>query len=210
VAIRRPGGKEHEPMSRALIVVLALLIVAGGLILWGVGVNNRFVGLDEAANSAWSQVENDYQRRLDLIPNLVETVKGVASFEQSTYTAVAEARARAGQLRLTPESLKDPQALAQFEQAQGQLSSALSRLLVTVEQYPELKANQNFLDLQTQLEGTENRIAVERKRFNETVQAYNVAVRRFPAGLLAGLLGYAQRPYFQAREGADQAPAVQF
>jgi len=197
-------------MSRALIALLAVAVVIGGLVLWGVGVNNRFVGLDEGVNSAWSQVENDYQRRLDLIPNLVETVKGVANFEQSTYIAVAEARAKAGQVRLTPETLKDPAALAQFEQAQGQLSSALSRLLVTVEQYPELKANQNFLDLQTQLEGTENRIAVERKRFNEAVQAYNVAVRRFPAGLLAGILGYAQRPYFQAREGADQAPAVKF
>lgn len=197
-------------MSRGLIAVVIVVALLGAVALWGVGINNRFVAFDEGVNSAWSQVQNDYQRRLDLIPNLVETVKGVANFEQSTYTAVAEARAKAGQVRLTPETLKDPQALAQFDQAQGQLSSALSRLLVTVEQYPELKANQNFLDLQTQLEGTENRIAVERKRFNETVQAYNVAVRRFPAGLVARLLGYAQRPYFQAREGAEQAPAVKF
>jgi LemA protein len=201
---------EEKALKRGLIILLVVVALVGGSVLWAIKVNNRFVGFDEAVNSAWSQVENTYQRRLDLIPNLVETVKGVANFEQSTYIAVAEARAKAGQVRLTADALKDPEAMARFEQAQGEVSSALSRLLVTVEQYPELKANQNFLDLQTQLEGTENRIAVERARFNETVQTYNVAVRRFPAGLLAGMLGYAQRPYFEAREGAEQAPAVKF
>lgn len=194
-----------------LLVVLALILVPLALVvMWGVGVNNRLVGLDEGINGTWGEVQNSYQRRMDLIPNLVETVKGAANFEQETYTAVAEARSRAGQITLTPEALKDPQAFARFEQAQGELGSALSRLLVAVEKYPELKANQNFLDLQTQLEGTENRIAVARNRFNEAVQGYNTQVRRFPASLVAGFRGFAARPYFQARAGADTPPAVKF
>lgn len=201
-------------MSRKIIVVLVVLaviiiplILIGG---WMMKTYNRFVTYDEQVNNAWSQVQNTYQRRMDLIPNLVETVKGVANFEKETYTAVAEARSNAGKIALTPELLNNPQAFAQFEQAQGALSQALSRLLVTVERYPELKANQNFLALQDQLEGTENRIAVERKRFNDTVQVYNVATKRFPGRLLAGLFGFAARPYFQAQVGADQAPKVQF
>jgi LemA protein len=147
---------------------------------------------------------------MDLIPNLVETVKGVANFERETYTAVAEARAQAGQVKLGPELLENPQAFQQFEQSQSALSSALSRLLVTVERYPELKANQNFSELQVQLEGTENRIAVERRRFNETAQTYNTAIRRFPARFVAAFAGFDKRPYFEAAAGAEQAPKVQF
>lgn len=188
------------------LIVLPLLLVGG----WMMRSYNSFVSLDEQVNSSWSQVQNNYQRRMDLIPNLVETVKGVANFEKETYTAVADARSNAGKIALTPELLANPQAFAQFEQAQGALSSALSRLLVTIERYPELKANQNFIALQDQLEGTENRIAVERKRFNDSVQVYNVATKRFPARLVAGLFGFAPKPYFQSQAGADQAPKVQF
>jgi LemA protein len=195
---------------RVVIALVVLGLVLAGLVMWGIGVNNRLVGLDEQVNGSWSEVENNYQRRMDLIPNLVETVKGAANFEQSTYTAVAEARAKAGQITLTPESLKDPEAFARFEQAQGELGSALSRLLVAVENYPDLKANANFRDLQAQLEGTENRISVARGRFNETVQQYNTQVRRFPASIVASFRSFAVRPYFKGREGSDQAPAVQF
>jgi LemA protein len=171
---------------------------------------NRVVGLNESVSQAWSQVENVYQRRADLIPNLVETVKGAANFEQETLTRVIEARASASQVKITPEMLNDPQSLQRFEQAQGELSSALSRLLVTVEQYPELKANANYIALQDELAGTENRIAVERMRFTETVQQYNVAVKRFPMNMLAGMFGFAPRAYFEAKEGAEEAPKVKF
>ena len=201
-------------MRKALVVlavVLGLLIVmALGLVAWGTRTYNRFVALEQRVDQAWSDVENVYQRRLDLIPNLVETVKGVAGFEKETYTAVAEARAQAGSIQLTPELIRDPQALARFDQAQSALSSALSRLLVTVERYPELKANQNFLDLQAQLEGTENRIAVARKRFNEVVRAYNTATRQFPARIVASFAGFEPRAYFRAAAGAETAPRVEF
>lgn len=197
-------------MKVALIVLLVVVVVLGGAFMWGKGIYNGFVGFDEAVTSAWSQVENNYQRRMDLIPNLVETVKGAAEFEQETFTAVAEARSKAGEVQLTSETLRDPQALARFEQAQGELSSALSRLLVTVERYPELKATDAFRDLQAQLEGTENRITVARRDFNEAVRAYNTSIRRFPANLVAGFTGFEQRPYFEAREGADEAPKVEF
>ncbi|MGD8396460.1 MAG: LemA family protein [Candidatus Eiseniibacteriota bacterium] len=192
-------------LAVAVLVVLGLIF--GG---WIFGTYNRLVGVDEQVNEAWSQVENVYQRRMDLIPNLVETVKGVADFERETYTAVSEARAQAGKVQLSPELLQDPQAFQRFEQTQGALSSALSRLLVTVERYPELKANQNFLNLQSQLEGTENRIAVERRRFNEVARTYNTTVRRFPTRFVAAIAGFDQRPYFQAAEGAEQAPKVDF
>ncbi|MFN7967244.1 MAG: LemA family protein [Acidobacteriota bacterium] len=195
---------------KVLVVLLALAAVVLGLVFWGVGVNNNLTRMDESINGAWSEVQNNYQRRSDLIPNLVETVKGAANFEQGTFTAVTEARAKAGQVTLTPESLKDPQAFARFEQAQGELGSALSRLLVTVENYPDLKASQNFRDLQAQLEGTENRITVARQRFNQAVQSYNSSVRVFPASVIASFRNFAARPYFQAKEGADQAPAVKF
>jgi LemA protein len=190
-----------------IVLVLGLAVVVG---LFLFSNYNSLVSLQEGVNAAWSQVENVYQRRLDLVPNLVETVKGVADFEQETYTAVAEARAKAGQVRLTPEMLGDPAAFSRFQQAQGELGSALSRLLVVAENYPQLKANQNFLELQSQLEGTENRIAVERRRFNEVAQGYNVAVRTFPRNIVASVFGFAQKPYFAATEGADKAPEVKF
>lgn len=201
-------------MSRALltaVVVLVLLLLIGlGTAAWLAGQYNGFVTAEERIDARWSDVETNYQRRLDLIPNLVETVKGVADFEQETYTAVAEARARAGQVTLTPEMLDNPQALQRFEQAQSEVGSALSRLLVAVERYPQLRANENFRDLQVQLEGTENRIAVARKRFNEAVQQYNLQVRRFPGRLVASLFGFESRPYFEAEAGAEQAPEVSF
>jgi len=192
----------------AVVVLLIIIIFAFGG--WLFGTYNKLVGLDEGVNEAWSQVENVYQRRMDLIPNLVETVKGVADFERETYTAVSEARAQAGQVKLSSDLLKDPAAFQQFEASQGALSSALSRLLVTVERYPDLKASANFADLQTQLEGTENRIAVERRRFNEVARGYNTTIRRFPARLVAGFAGFQQRPYFEAAAGAEQAPKVEF
>ena len=191
--------------------ILAILLVVGGaFFLWGTGVYNDLVNLDEGVKAAWSQVENAYQRRADLIPNLVNTVEGAADFERETLTEVIEARAKATQIQITPDDLSDPQALARFQQAQDELSGALSRLLVTIERYPELKANQNFIQLQDELAGTENRIAVERMRFNETAQTYNTARRRFPATLIAGWLGFGEAAYFEATEGADQAPEVEF
>jgi LemA protein len=189
------------------IAVVALLVF---LALLGVSGYNRVVKLDQGVAQAWSQVENAYQRRADLIPNLVETVKGAASFEQETLTRVVEARAAASQLMITPEMLTDPEALRQFESAQAELSSALSRLLVTVEQYPELKANANYLALQDELAGSENRIANERRRFTEAVQRYNTAVKTFPTNLLAGLFGFEAKVYFEASQGAAEPPPVRF
>lgn len=201
-------------MSRGFLILIVVIILVGLVALvtlgWGVGGYNQLVKLNEEANKSWSQVQNQYQRRMDLIPNLVETVRGVASFEKETYTAVSEARAKAGQTVLTPQTLQDPKAFAAFEKAQGELSSALSRLLVTVERYPDLKANSNFSQLQDELAGTENRIAVERKRFNDVVQSYNVSIKRFPTVILAHLTGFSERPYFQAQTGAEQAPKVKF
>ena len=191
-------------------VLLVLLVLAGGLFLWGTGVYNRLVGLDEGVKTAWSQVENTYQRRADLIPNLVKTVEGAADFERETLTEVIEARAKATSVQITPQDLTDPAALARYQQAQDSLSSALSRLMVVVERYPELKANQNFIQLQDELAGTENRIAVERRRFNEAAQIYNTRRRTFPASLIAGWLGFQEAAYFEAAEGAEQAPQVEF
>lgn len=180
------------------------------LVLYGINVNNNLVVQEETVDQAWAQVENQYQRRSDLIPNLVNTVKGAADFEQETLTDVIEARSRATSVQVNPGDLNDPQKLQQFRQAQAQLSGALSRLLVTVERYPELKANQNFRDLQVQLEGTENRIATERKRYNDAVREYNTAIRRFPGNIFAGLLGFESKAYFEAEEGAEEAPEVSF
>ncbi len=191
-------------------VAVAILIVIIGAILWGVGVYNNLVTLDEKVMQQWSQVENQYQRRADLIPNLVETVKGVAKFEKETYTAVTEARAKVNQIKLTPDMLSDPQAFQKFQAAQDGLSSALSRLLVTVERYPELKANENFLQLQAQLEGTENRIAVERRKYNQVVQEYNTTIRRFPANFIANMTGFREKQYFKSVEGSEKPPKVQF
>ncbi len=191
-------------------VLLVVGVIVAGFIMWGVGVYNDIVKLDEAVTASWGQVENQYQRRMDLVPNLVNTVKGAASFEKDTFIAVAEARANAGQIKLSPDMLSNPSAFQKFQSAQDGLSSALSRLLVTVEKYPELKANENFLNLQAQLEGTENRISVERKRFNQTVQTFNTKIKTFPANLIAGFGNFQPKQYFSSQEGADKAPKVQF
>jgi LemA protein len=193
-----------------LSIVGAIVIVLLILVIWGVGVYNNLVTLNESVNQSWSQVENQYQRRADLIPNLVNTVKGYANFEKDVLIKVTEARASVGQMKVTPEVLNDPQAFQKFEALQGQLSNALSRLLVTVEKYPDLKANENFLQLQAQLEGTENRIAVERMKFNQTVQQYNTTIKRFPAAIFAGITGFREKPYFKAVQGAETPPKVEF
>ncbi len=195
-------------MSKGWIGCGVLAIIAIGLAISGVGTYNRLVELDEGVDNAWSQVENVYQRRADLIPNLVATVKGAADFEQETLTQVVEARAKVGQVNF--DQAPDAAQLREFEAAQSGLSSALSRLLVVVERYPELKATEAFRDLQAQLEGTENRISVERKRFNDATLAYNKTRRTFPTILLAGLLGFEEKPYFESTEGADQPPKVEF
>ncbi|MEX0986013.1 MAG: LemA family protein [Bacteroidales bacterium] len=189
-----------------------ILIVAGVvalLILWGVSLFNGLVTMEEGVDAQWANVETSYQRRADLIPNLVSTVKGYADFEQETLTQVIEARSKATSVNVDASNLS-PQSIAQFEAAQGELSSALSRLLVTVERYPELKANQNFLELQAQLEGTENRISVERRRFNEAVRNYNITIRRIPKKFIAGMLGMEERGYFESAEGTDAVPQVTF
>ncbi|MGE5313908.1 MAG: LemA family protein [Acidobacteriota bacterium] len=200
--------------SKGLIIALA---VVGGIILigimtitWGVRTYNMLVGMDESVNGAWSQVQNQYQRRFDLIPNLVETVKGYATHEKETLENVTNARAKVGQMVISPEVLKNPQAFQMFEKAQGELSSALTRLMAVSENYPNLKANENFLQLQAQLEGTENRISVERRRFNEVVQAYNARIRTVPTSLVAGFGGFTPKQYFQAAAGAEAAPKVKF
>jgi LemA protein len=194
---------------------LVLALVIGGA--WFVSVRNNLVGLDEQVNRQWAQVESQYQRRFDLIPNLVRSVQGAANFEKSTLEAVVNARSRVGQVAAPggppgPAAgiTDNPEQMAQFAAAQQGLSNALSRLLVVVERYPELKANQNFLELQSQLEGTENRIAVERQRYNEEAQQYNTAVRRFPASLVANMSGFKQKAYFRGAAGSDKAPEVNF
>ena len=192
--------------------ILAVVGVVVLLLGWrGCSSYNGLVGLDEGVNSAWAQVQNQYQRRADLIPNLVETVKGAANFERETLEAVIQARANATRPEINAGNLlNNPQAFQQFQQAQDNLGTALGRLMVVVEKYPELKANQNYLDLQTQLEGTENRITVERKRFNEVVQNYNSTRRVFPTNIFAGMFGFQQRPYFEATAEAQQTPKVDF
>ena len=187
------------------------LLFALVLAMVGVGGYNRLVRLKQQTDQAWAQVQNVYQRRADLVPNLISTVSGAANFEKSTLTEITAARASVGQVKVDPNSApNDPAKLAEFERAQGQLTSALSRLLVVVERYPDLRATQNFRDLQAQLEGTENRISVERGRFNQTVQAYNSAVKTFPTVLYASILGFREKPYFAATPGAETAPKVQF
>jgi LemA protein len=190
------------------LVVIAVLVVAVGA--WAVGIYNGLVGLEQGVNEKWAQVQNVYQRRADLIPNLVETVKGFAAQERNVLTEVTEARARATGVQLTPEALNDPKALERFQAAQGQLSGALSRLLVVVERYPELKSNQNFLSLQSQLEGTENRIAVERRRFNEAVRDYNTRLSLFPGTIVARLAGFRPKVFFEAAPDAATPPKVKF
>ena len=201
-------------MKRGLViagVVLAVvLVVLGGLVAWAVGINNQLVTQELNVNGAWAQVQNQYQRRADLVPNLVETVKGFAAQERGVLEAVTQARSRASGVQLTPEALNDPKAMERFQQAQQQLSGALSRLLVTVERYPELKSNQNFLALQSQLEGTENRIAVERKRFNDAVREYNTRLRLFPGSIVARLFGFTPKAFFEAAPDAATPPRVKF
>lgn len=203
-----PRRKLGLGLGCVAVIVIGLLILG----TWGVGLYNSLVSLDQKVRSQWAQVENAYQRRADLVPNLVETVKGAAGFEQQTYTAVAEARAKAGQVKLDESLLNNPEAFAKFQAAQDELGSAISRLLVTVENYPELKATQNFRDLQVQLEGTENRITVERQRFNESAQAFNTKRMSFPTVLIAGFFGsrFAEKAYFTAQPGAETAPKVKF
>ena len=196
-------------MKKGLIVILVVAAVVLGIFFWFQGAYNNMVKMDEGVQAAWSQVENVYQRRADLIPNLVATVKGYASHEQQTLEGVISARSKATQITVDPQDLTAEQ-LVKYQQAQGELGSALGKLLAITENYPDLKANTNFLELQSQLEGTENRIAVERKKFNETARAYNTMIRQFPKNIVANLFGFEKKPYFEAAEGAHQAPVVEF
>ena len=193
-------------MKKGWIIAIAIVAV---LVIWFATGYNSLVKQEEGVKTAWSQVENQYQRRSDLIPNLVNTVKGYASHESETLEGVVAARARATQTTIDADNLT-PEAIEKYQAAQGELTAALGRLLMIQENYPDLKANQNFLELQAQIEGTENRIAVARKEFNDAARHYNVAVRRFPANLVAGLFGFAQKPYFESAEGTDAAPEVKF
>jgi LemA protein len=195
---------------RALVVGLVILAVVVGLVVWGVGINNQLVSLQQNVNEKSAQVQNVYQRRADLIPNLVETVKGFATQERTVLTEVTEARSKASSIQLTPETLNDPKAMERFQAAQGQLTGALSRLMVVVEKYPELKSNQNFLQLQSQLEGTENRITVERQRFNQAVREYNTRLGLAPGSIVARLLGFTPKAYFEAAPDAATPPKVKF
>ena len=199
-------------MEKSAIGCLGLLaIVFIVLLIGGCGSYNRLVGLSQDVDSKWADVQTQYQRRADLIPNLVNTVSGAANFEKSTLVEITNARASVGQVKLDPtKAPTDPQQLAQFQNAQNQLGGALSRLLVVSERYPDLQANSNFRDLQAELEGTENRIAVYRKNFNDSTQAYNTAVRSFPAVLYAGAMGFPQKPYFESTPGAEKPPTVNF
>ena len=196
--------------NKALWITLAVIVVllfAG--FSWVKGTYNTMVTEDEGVKTAWSQVENQYQRRMDLIPNLVNTVKGYATHEKDTLEGVVRARAEATKTTIDPSNLTED-SMKKFQAAQGELSSALSRLMVVLERYPDLKANQNFSELQAQLEGTENRISVERKRFNETAQSYNTYIRSFPTNILAGMFGFQPKAYFSAESGAEKAPKVEF
>ncbi len=193
-------------MNRNLLIIVGIVLL---VVLFGGCGYNSMVKLDEKVSSQWAQVENVYQRRADLIPNLVNTVKGYANFEKDVLTSVTEARAKATSVNVDPSKLT-PESIQQFQQAQGQLTSALSKLLVVVEKYPDLKANQNFLELQAQLEGTENRITVERNKFNEVTQQYNTKIRSFPNNITAGIFGFSKKGYFEADAGAEKVPEVKF
>jgi LemA protein len=193
----------------SIIVVAFLAFIVLGVVLWGTKIYNGMVTMQESVTSQWGNVETSYQRRSDLIPNFVNTVKGAANFEQTTLTQVIEARAKATSVTIDPTKMT-AENMQQFQQAQGQVTSALGRLMVVMEQYPELKATQNFRDLQVELEGTENRISVERRKFNEVALVYNTYIRKFPQNFLAGMFGFQTKPYFEAAEGADKAPVVKF
>ena len=196
-------------MKKGAVILVIVIVAVAGIFLWIKNSYNGLVKSDEAVNAAWSQVENVYQRRLDLIDNLVSTVKGYAEHEQSTLDSVIEARAKANQVRIDPSNLT-PEDIARYQEAQGEFGQALSRLMVTYENYPDLKANQNFLELQAELAGTENRIATERRKYNETARAYNTMVRRFPKNILASMFGFTQKGYFEADDAAAAAPKVEF
>lgn len=193
-------------MKKSTIIVIVVIVL---IAIWGITSYNGMVKMDESVSTAWSNVENQYQRRSDLIPNLVNTVKGYASHEKETFQAVVDARSKATQMQISADDLT-PEKMQAYQKAQGEVGSALSRLLAITEAYPDLKANENFKELQAQLEGTENRISVERKRFNDTARAYNTAIRTFPRNFLAGMFGFDKRPYFESEEGADKAPKVEF
>ena len=193
-------------MKKSTIIILAIIAVVA---IWGISAYNSLVDMEEGVNNKWSNVETQYQWRADLIPNLVNTVKGYATHESETLQAVIEARSKATQITVNVENLT-PERLAEYQKAQGAVTNALGKLLALTESYPDLKANQNFLELQAQLEGTENRINVARKDFNDTARQYNTTVRRFPKSIIAGIFGFERRPYFEAQEGADKAPTVQF
>ena len=193
-------------MKKSTIIIIAVVAI---LAIWGVTSYNGLVKMDESVNTAWSNVENQYQRRADLIPNLVNTVKGYATHEKETLEAVMAARSKATQMTIDAENLT-PEKLQAYQKAQGEIGSALGRLLAITEAYPDLKANENFKELQAQLEGTENRISVERRNFNETARSYNTAIRTFPKTIIAGMCGFEKRPYFEAEEGANKAPDVKF
>ena len=193
-------------MKKSTIILIAVIAIAT---IWGVSAYNGLVKMDESVNTAWSNVENQYQRRADLIPNLVNTVKGYAAHEKETLEGVVKARSEATSVKVDPENMTAEQ-MAQYQKAQNGVSSALSKLLLVVEKYPDLKANQNFLELQSQLEGTENRITVARRDFNGAAKEYNTAIRKFPKNILAGMFGFEKKAYFEAQEGAEKAPEVQF
>ena len=186
-----------------------IIIIAIACVIYGINTNNKIVTAEESVNSQWAKVENQYQRRADLIPNLVNTVKGYASHEKETLEGVVEARSKATQIKVDAEGLT-PEKLAEYQKAQGAVTSALGKLLAITENYPDLKANQNFLELQAQLEGTENRINVARKNFNDAAQSYNTNIRRFPKNIFAGMFGFDKKAYFEAEEGSEKAPKVEF
>jgi LemA protein len=192
------------------VVVGIFTFIVFAIVMYFVSSYNSMITLNENAENAWSQVENQYQRRFDLIPNLVNTVKGYASHEKETFIAVTEARSKISQINLSAKDLNDPAKLKMFQAAQDGLSGALSKLMVVVEKYPDLKANENFLALQSQLEGTENRISVERRKFNDECKTYNIKIKKFPANFIAGMFGFTERPYYQGEEGTEKAPKVEF
>lgn len=196
-------------MKKGLTVLLVVGAVVLGIFFWFQSSYNKMVKMDEGVQAAWSQVENVYQRRADLIPNLVATVKGYAQHEQQTLEGVISARSKATQITVDPENLTQEE-LAKYQKAQGELGAALGKLLAITENYPDLKANENFLALQSQLEGTENRIAVERNKYNESARNYNTTIRQFPKNIVAGMFGFEKKPYFEAQEGAEVAPKVEF
>ena len=193
-------------MKKSTIIVIVVIVL---IAIWGITSYNGMVKMDESVSTAWSNVENQYQRRSDLIPNLVNTVKGYASHEKETFQAVVDARSKATQMQISADDLT-PEKMQAYQKAQGEVGSALSRLLAITEAYPDLKANENFKELQAQLEGTENRINVARKNFNDAAQAYNTSIRRFPKSIFASVFGFEKRTYFEATEGTEKAPEVKF